>query len=886
VTWLRVTIRRIREMFSKRQLDAELDEELQAHLEMLAEENMQRGMPRGEALRAARIALGGVEQTKEAVRDHRGLPFLESLIADARFSARMLRKSPGFTAAAILTLALGIGANTATFSVASVFLWRPVSFPGLDRVVMVMSLFPGQSPLMHNEVAPADYVDWSRRSHSFEPMAVFSGADISMIGAGVPQKLSAFRVSSDFFPTLEVQPILGRTFRREEDQPGRDQEAVLSYGLWKSSFGGDPGVVGKTIQLDGRTVTIVGLMGDDFRFPPYGAQLWLPMAMDEKEKDIRDDHFLSIVTRLKPGVTLAQAQAEMSAIGERLAQEYPAFDKGWGVRVIPVTEFVGGSLGKEYSRISLVAAMFILLIVCANVANLLLARSTARRKEIAVRMAMGASRWRMVRLLLMESVLLGLGGCVFGLMLAQWQLHLIVGAMPAEVERYLPFWRTIHIDKWTLFFSLGIALFAGILAGIAPALRISMPGIVEQMKEGGRGATPGRARHRLRNAFVIAEVALSLVLMIGAGLMTKGVRELFQVQSTLRPETLLTLRIQLPESKYKLPPQRAAFYDQSLARLQTLPEVRSAAVATGLPYCDCFGSHPFSIQGKPIQPGEFQEAYVQSVSRDFFRTMNLSLRAGREFTAQDGQDAPPVAIISEDFARRYFPGKDPLGQRIKQGHDDSDEPWATIVGVVGQMQYVWTTRVDRPAIYMPYQQVPRSYSYFVMRSASDPMTLVPAIRSQIASVDPDQPIFDIATEAKVIHDSVTGLSYVAVMLSVMGAMALLLAALGVYGVMAYAVAERTHEIGIRMALGAERRDVLGMLVRRGAILTGLGVLIGLPAALALAKLLASLLFGVGATDLLIFCVGTLALAGIAMLACYVPARRAMRMDPLAALRYE
>jgi putative ABC transport system permease protein len=798
----------------------------------------------------------------------------------------MLLKSPVFTLVAVLTLALGIGANTATFSVSSAFLWRPVSFPGLDRVVMVMSLFPGQSPRMYNQVAPADYVDWSRQSHSFEPMATFAWADVNMTGAGNPQKLTGFRVSSEFFPTLQVQPILGRTFRPEEDQPGRDQEVVLSHGLWERNFGRDRDVVGKTIQLDGRTYTIVGVMGNEFRFPPWGAQLWLPMTMGEKEKNVRGDHYLYIVTRLKTGVTLAEAQAEMTTVAERLERAYPNFDKGWRVHVIPVTEFVGGSYGQDYSRLCLGAVMFVLLIVCANVANLLLARSTARRKEIAVRIAMGASRWRIVRLLLTESILLGLGGCVFGLMLGQWWLDLILASMPAEVEKYLPFWHTIHLDGWTFVYSLGIAVFTGILAGIAPALEISTPGVIEQLKEGGRGASSGRARHRLRNAFVIAEVALSLVLMIGAGLMAKGVRELFQIHHNLRPETLLTLRVQLPESKYKLPPERAGFYDQSLERLETLPEVNFATVASAVPYCDCFGSDPFSIEGRPVQPGEFQEAYIQSVGRDFFRTMNLSLRAGREFTSQDGQDTGRVVIISEDLVHRYFLGQDPLGKRIKQGHDDSDAPWATIVGVVGQMQYNWTARVDRPAMYMPYQQLSRPSSYFVVRSAGNPMALVPAIRSQIGSVDPDEPIFDIATEAKVIHDSVLGLSYVAVMLMVMGGMALLLAALGVYGVMAYAVAERTHEIGIRMAVGAQQRDVLGMLLKRGAILTGAGVLIGLPVALALAKLLASLLFGVSATDFFIFCFGTLALAGIAMVACYVPALRAMRMDPLAALRYE
>jgi len=810
---------------------------------------------------------------------------MSTLWDDIRYGIRVLLKNPVFTIISMLTLALGIGANTAVFSVASVFLWHPVSFPGLDRLAFVASLSPGESSLDMDEVSPADYQDWKQRNRSFEPLAAFSWDNVNMTGTGDPQKLTGFRVSHDFFSTLQVQPFLGRTFLREEEQPGRNQEVILSHGLWERDFGLNPEVIGKTIQLDQRTYTIVGVMGETFKFPAP-AELWLPLAMGDEERNDRRSHHLQVLTRLKPGITLAQAQAEMSGIAQRLGQEYPSADKGWSVRVMSLAEYVAGSYSQHYSALLLGAVAFVLLIVCANVSNLLLARSTARRKEIAVRIAMGAGRWRVIRMLLTESVLLGFGGCFLGLILGQWWIGVILSYMPAEVERFLPFWRDIRLDGWTFVFSLGVTLLAGILAGLAPSLESSAPDLTEQLKEGGRGATTGRARHRLRNAFVVAEVALSLVLMIGAGLMAKGVGELVHLQRNLDPETLLTLRVQLPESRYKAAAQQAAFYDQVLQRLEFLPGVSSATVASGVPYCDCIGSSSFSIEGKQRQPGEVQEAYVQRVGRDFFRALNVPLLSGRPFTPQDGEGAALVAIVGEDLARRYFPGKDPIGKRIKLGDDDANGPWATVVGVVGQIQYDWGNRVDFPALYVPYEQFPSPRSFFAVRTTDEPRAIIPEVRASVASVDRDQPLFEFASEARRIHNSLVGLYYVAVMLLVMGGMALFLSALGVYGVMSYAVSERTHEVGVRMALGAQRRDVLFMLFRYAALLAGMGLLIGLPLSFALAKLLSNLLYGVSAGDMFIFGLATFGLAAIAVLSCYIPVRRAMRVDPIVALRYE
>ena len=809
---------------------------------------------------------------------------MRSVAQDVRYGVRVLRKNPGLTALAVLALGLGIGANTAVFSVCAAFLWHPVSFPGVDRIVMVMNRTPESSGLDWNEISPADYLDWSRQSRSFNALSSFEFDDVNLTGAGEPEKLTASLVSADFFSTLQSPPVLGRAFRPEENQPGRDQEVILSHALWHRSFGGAPDVIGEAAEIDGRSYTIVGVMDKDFDFPP-SAQLWLPMTLSAKEQSVRDTHYVSAVARLRPGVTMEQAQAEMSAIGRRLEEQYPDTDKGWTVWVFPVAGYVAGFYGQQYSRLALGAVFFVLLIACANVANLLLARGASRQREIALRSALGASRWRVIRQLLTESVLLALGGCALGLVLGNWGIQIIRAYMPAEVEKYLPFWHTIRLDREAFLFSLGAAVLAGIFAGIAPALTASKPDVIEQLKDGARGSASGRGAHRLRSVFVISEIALSLVLLIGAGLMAKGVLSLTRAERSLAPESLLTFSVQLPDSKYKSGDQQSVFYGRMLEGIESVPGVKSATLASSLPY----GSHIsnfFRIQGKPFEPGAHPTAYIQRISPAFFRTLHIPLRSGREFGTMDAKDSPRVAIVSEDLVHRYLADENPIGMQIKTGTEDSADPWTTIVGVAAPVRYYWSNRVEDPAIYFPYAQAPHSWSHVVIRAAGDPLALVPSLRARIGTVDPDQPIFDVATEAKVVHNSLLGLAYVAVLLLVFGAMALLLAAIGVYGVMSYAASERTHEIGVRMALGAEPRSIFGLVLRRGTVLAAIGFLIGLPAAFALARLVSSLLFGVGAADGFIFSAATFMLAAVAVLACYVPARRAMRVDPMVALRYE
>ncbi|MGB0033987.1 MAG: ABC transporter permease [Candidatus Acidiferrales bacterium] len=802
---------------------------------------------------------------------------------DVRFGFRMLLKNPGFTALAVLALALGIGANTAVFSVAIAFLTKPVSFPNLDRLVVVLNVTPGQTDT--DAVSPADYLDWKRQSVSFEDMTTMENAGLNLTGNGDPERMRGELVPSNFFSVLGASPALGRPFLPEEEQPGRDQEAILSNGLWRRRFASDPGIIGKVVTFNGKTYTVVGVMGDDFNFPA-SAQVWLPLAMSDQKRSVRGDHSLAPIARLKSGVSLRQAQAEMFTIEGRLQRQFPQTDQGWSVKVMPVGVFVSGEISVAYCRMLIGAVIFVLLIACANVANLLFARSAGRQREMAVRRALGATRLRIVRQLLTESLLLaGAGACV-GLLAGVWSIGVIRSYMPPEVERFLPMWKHVRLEKDVFLYTVFVAVMAGIISGLAPAFQTSKPEIYEELKEGGRSSTSGHARQRLRSIFVIAEVALSLILMVGAGLMAKGVRALLSANPNLEPEKDLTMRISLPESRYKTPQQQSAFYEQVLRRFETIPGVESAAIASVVPFGNGGESDVISIQGRPAQPSEYRVANIESVNPDYFRMMKIPLREGRLLAGSDSTEQPLVAVVDQNLARRYFPGENPIGKFIKLGAEDSKSPWVKIVGIVGDIKYEPYERLDTPALYRPYQQYPQNLAYLAIRTKSDPTSFGAAARSQIAGVDPEQPVFDVTPLQAVISNRVIGVSYVAVILGVMGILALVLASIGVYGVMAYSVTERTHEIGVRLTLGAQQRDILRLVLTRGILLTGIGLLIGLPSSIALAQLMANLLYGVSAADVITFSGTTFLLCGITLLACYIPARHAMRVDPMVALRYE
>jgi putative ABC transport system permease protein len=809
---------------------------------------------------------------------------MATLWQDIRFGLRMLLKSPGFTALAVLALALGIGANTAIFSVAIAILQKPVSFPELDRLVAVVNVAP-QDVQEADPVSPADYFDWKRQTQSLGSMATIHGTELNLTGNGDPEKVHGEMIASNLFDVLGTGPVIGRAFLPEEEQPGGDREVILGYGLWQRRFASDPNIVGRTISLNGEPYTIVGVTGSEFNFPSH-AELYVPLAFDDATKAVRADHFLHPVARLKPGVSLRDAQAEMFTIQGRLQQQFPDTEKAWSVRVLPLKTWVSGELADEYGKMLIGAAILVLLIACANVANLLFARSASRIRQMAVRQALGASRVRIIRQLLTESLLLATVGASLGLLLGLWGIDAIRHYMPPEVEQFLPYWRHVRLETDVFWYTVAVAFLAGIVSGLAPAFQSSRFDVYEDLKDGGRSSSAGQSRQRLRSIFVVAEISLSLILLVGAGLMTKGVRALLNVNPNLNPEDALTMRVSLPDSKYKTPLQLAVFYDRALDGLKSLPGVQSSMVASSLPSSGETDGEFISVQGRQKQPGEDDTVNINAVSSNFFHGMNIPLRQGRFLSDTDGPDQPFVAVISQKFATRFFPSQNPLGKLIKVGEADSKTSWAQVVGVVGDVHYEPYDRQEIPAVYFPYQQSPADLVFLIMRTAGDPASYAAAARSQITRIDPDQPVFDITPFEKVIDNHLLGLSYVATMMTLMGVIALLLASIGVYGVMAYAVTERTHEIGVRLALGAQPRDVLQLVLRRGLILTFVGLLIGLPIAFGVAQILSNIIYGVSAADLATFGgIGAL-MCVITFLACYIPARRAMQVDPMIALRYE
>jgi putative ABC transport system permease protein len=809
---------------------------------------------------------------------------MHSIFQDFRFGLRMLARNPGVTLVAIFTLGLGIGANTAAFSLSNTFLRKPVSFPEVQRLVMVLNRAPGQQGDDWSSVSAADFLEWKKETRSFAGLAGYEWADVNLTGAGDPVKAQGFRVTPDFFDVLGVRAALGRGFVAGEDIPGQDARVILSRGLWTQQFASDPHIVGKTVKLDGRTCEIVGVMSQEMNFPASAA-LWIPMTFGTEEKQDRNSHSVHPLGRLKSGVSLEQAQAEMNTIQERLTPLYPAAESGWSVTVQDLGKFVAGH-GRGYMLLMLGSVGFVLLIACANVTNLLLVRGTSRQNELAVRRALGGSRARVIRQLLIESLLLGMGGSVAGLLLGAWGISLLRGNMPPEVSRYIPGWNQVGLDREVFLYTLAVACVAGIIAGLVPAFQGSDHDSSEMLRAGQRAGASSRSRTRLRNAFIVAEISLSLVLLVGAVLMSKGVRTLFASNFKADPQSVLTMRVSLPESKYATSRQRAVFYERFLERIRELHEVESATVAGVIPYGYNDDTPAFSIEGQPRQLGEQRTAERNAIGPDYFRLLHVRLVEGREFDDRDTANSPRVAMVSESLARRYWPGISVLGQRLKIGEDDSKNPWATIVGVVEDVDYSpWEHDLIR-AVYFPYRQDPQPGSYIAIRSSGDLRSIMPAVKSVLSSVDPDQPVSDVLPLDRVISDQILGLAYVAVVMAVLGVMALVMSAIGVSSVMAYSVKQRIQEIGLRMALGARPGDVLRLFLGGGLKLLAVGTAIGLPAAFALAQLLSSLFYGVRAADFFSFASGAVLLAIVVALGCYIPARRATRLDPICALRYE
>jgi putative ABC transport system permease protein len=740
---------------------------------------------------------------------------------------------------------------------------------------------PGNTSLP-SPVAPADFLDFQTRATSYENLTAFQEVDFNVSQNGDPETVYSAVVTPNFFDTLGAKPILGRTFAPGEDSPGNNQVAVLSFGLWQRLFARDPNIVGRQIKLNGSVFSVIGVMGKSVRFP-VGGELWAPLTFSAYDRQDRENHTLHVLARLKSGVSESQARAELQTIAASLARNYPKTNQGWGILVQPLNRFIVGDFNREYTLLLLGAVFFVLLIVCANVMSLHFARISGRQKEFGVRAALGASRWAIAREIVAESLLLSLAGGLASLLFSSWSLSLIVSSMPADVAKYISAWDQIQLDGRTLAFTLGVAVFAGIFAGLLPALRIR-PDVNDALKEGARGSSAGRSRLRSRSVLVIAQISAAMVLLAGAGLMLKGSRSLITVNHGLHPESILTMQMVLSDRHYGEATQRVAFWDRTLERISALPGVQAASLVSNPPYGTNERLLPYTVEGQPAEnASDRKSAQVLSVSPNYLETFGIPLVAGRQFRDSDGPKSEAVVIVSENFARRNWARADAIGRHVRLGaHGD----WLTVIGVVKDVRYDPWVKEIAPAIYQPYSQSAPYYTYVAIRAKGDPLALAAPARRAVLALDIDRPMWEIKTLDRVIAEDLIGLNYVAVMLAVLGGIAILLSAAGIYGLMAYMVVERTREIGIRLALGAERQDVLRMLARRGLLLTLAGLVIGLAISIPLARVLSSLIFGVGATDATAFGATAFLLAAVALLACYIPARRAMSVDPVIALRQE
>ena len=878
-SWLRAVVRRSR-------VESEMDEELRFHIEAFAEDLVRGGVPREEAIRRARVEFGGIERAKEECREARGVNFIASLVQDLRYGLRMLRKNPGFTAVSVLTLALGIGANTAIFSISDAFIRKPLPFPHLDRLVDLSETQPTLSSEPRG-ISPANFLDWQSQARSYDSVSAWSLDSVSLTGHDAPLKVEAARVTPNFFTTLGAKHQWGRNFSADGDRPGRDQELIITRGFWERQLGSDPNIWSETLRLNGRSYAVIGIMDQSVNFPP-SVDVWIPMMLKDNEGFNRKDRYLRGVARLRSGVSLRQADSESKMMARRLSESYPDTNRGWSAQVSTVTDSLKAHITGPFVVLMSTVVAFVLLIACANVANLQFVRASVRQREIAIRTALGAGRPRLIRQMLTESLMLGFAGAAAGMLMARWCLRLFLGYMPRDIERFVPGWDQIRLDGRALVFAIAAAGVAGILAGLIPALRSSRPDLNASLKEGARGGLAGPSTHKYRDVLATVQVALALVLLVGAGLMMKGFRALLDVNRKYQPETLLTMRVTLPYvSPYDDPQRRAAFYDRALKNLAVIPGVRFSITAKGFPFSGLRDDGPYWTEGHLDASASAERvAVLQSISPNYFRALGVPLIEGRAFRDSDGPDAAPVAIVAHRLARAEWPRSSAIGQRLKVNSTDASSPWLTVIGVVDDVRYVWMDRAEGPTIYRPYRQSPQYYTAFAVRAAGDPSALAPAARAAIAAADPERPIFDVKTMAQVISESTLPIAYLAVMLGIAGALAVLLASMGVYGVIAFGVIERTHEIGVRMALGANRFDTLRLFLRRGMVLATTGVSIGSPCALGLARLAAYVLYGVRPNDPFVYIAASVTLAGIALLACYVPARRAMRVDPVVALRYE
>lgn len=808
---------------------------------------------------------------------------MDILLQDLRYCMRMVGKRPGFFSVIIATLALAIGANTAIFSAVNTVLLRPLPYGDPDRLVWIWE----NNLVSGIEKEPAsipNFADWREQNQVFESIAAFHNWAATLTLNGEPERVAASRVSFNLFSLLRVEPALGRSFLPEEEQPGKNFVVILSYGLWQQYYGSDPNLIGKPINLNGESYTVVGIMPASFRHPLLGdrktVQLWSPMPINLGQANRRQD-FLSVIARLKPSVSLGQARDHMQAIARQLEQQYPETNSGWNVTVINLQDRFVGDI-RPAMLVLLGAVGFLLLIACGNVANLLLVHGAGRQKEIGIRVALGAGRGRIIQQLLTESVVLALGAGALGAFIASFSLRALAEFGPSNIARL----REVSLDSRVLWFTLLLSLLTGVIFGLMPALHASDVDVNSTLKEGGRSSTGSRRGQRVRSLLAVVEIALALTLLIGAGLMIKSFIRLQDVNPGFDIQRVLAMEISLPRDKYAENHQVVAFYRQLVERVQSMPGVEGAAVVSAVPLGGFIAIHDFSIENRPLPPdGKLIDAQYQVVTSDYFRTMSIPLLSGRVFAESDSADATKVTVINETMARRYWPDEDATGKRIRL-EDPTRGPWLTVVGVVRDVRQSELDKEPYPQMYQAYTQVPQRVVGFLVRAGSNPNSLIAALRSEVKALDGGLPLFNVRTMQQVLSDAVSRLRFNMLLISIITGIALVMTVVGIYSVISYSVSQRTHEIGLRMALGAQKTYILRLILGQSFKLALVGVLIGLGLAFALMRVMSSLLYDVSVTDPFTFVAVPFLVLMVALLACYIPARKATEVDPMVSLRAE
>jgi len=883
--------RRLLMLLRRHQFDRDLEDEMRLHRELREQQNIEAGMAQDEAHYAAERRFGNAMLLKEVSREMWSGIWFERLVQDLRYGLRQLRRSPEFTAVAVLTLALGIGANTLIFSVVNAAILHPLPFRDASRLVTLWVTSSNFGYTGPGSLTDPDYIEWRKQNRVFSEIGAYRGQPSNLTGAGEPLRLTGAAISPSLLRVLDVNPVLGRTFAPEEEIAGHNRVALLSDKLWRSRFGADPTAVGRAIKLDGEFFTVVGVMPAGFDFPNQ-ADVWVPLTLSSDAHNAT----LQFVARLKPGISIERARTDVTLIGKRLDEQRHTQSGDWEEQttLIPLGNEVASAL-RTSLLVLLGAVGLVLLIACANVANLSLGRAATRQREIGIRKALGAGRSRVIRQMLTESAMTAALGGGLGLFLA------IVGhRFLADAAPLLP-WNmqspeatariaTGGIDVWVLGFTLAVAVLTAVLFGLVPALRASRGELIDSLKEGDRSSGVGRSRSRLQDSIVLAEVAVALILLVGAGLLIRSFLHLMNVDPGFSPNNVLVMQISLPESRYADRASMIAFEQQEVSRLSALPGVKSAGGVFGLPLGNGAVAGDFTVEGQAA-PSAGSQPFIAAkkvVGGDYFRSLGIPLLQGRDFDEHDSQNSQHVVIVSQSLAHHYWPAGDAIGRRLKPGF--SNDAWCTVVGVVGDTKQYSLDEAPAPSMYLPYAQAPAQFLMediaLVVRTALPPLSLVNAARHAVESVDPDLPVFDVVTMEQLVYRSASAPRFNTVLLGIFASLALILAAIGIYGVMSYSVSQRTHEIGVRMALGAKARDVVRQIIAQGMRRALAGIALGLAGALILTRFLASLLYGVRPADTATFLAVSLLLLAVALLACYVPARRAATVDPMIALRHE